>query len=475
MKPPTESEVTSPVVPSVSATESPVSDPSLSGLTRRELLIGGGKVAVVAAVSSLFSPFNIHVKAATPKSLSFWQFYSPGGGVATQDKWFQDMVKSWNSSHDIKVELLYVPNQDYMNGSKLQTAFASGQGPDIFVISPGDFLRYYNGGVLVELSQYMEDAAKKDFFDNVMETRIVDGKIYGLPMEVEPMAMYYSHKAFSDAKLSEADVPKTWDQLIEVSKKLTKKNQFGCLFETGPGYYQNFTWYPFLWQGGGDIVTPEGNKSAFNSPATVQALKFWQDTIKAGVAPRNELGFGGGDPGANLASGYCAIQNLGIWGVSILRENAKGFEYGVFPCPTPPNGQPKSVLGGWSFVANAKGKDPETAAKFCVWALGSMSDDSIGRVVDWCIKAKSDVSPRKSALEKANELGGYKDGPMKVFKDDVFPTGRGEPRVPPEVYKAVSDAVQACQLGGANPEQQAAEASQNIDSYLAGYSGAPLR
>ena len=104
-----------------------------------------------------------------------------------------------------------------------------------------------------------------------------------------------------------------------------------------------------------------------------------------------------------------------------------------------------------------------------------MTDDSIGRVVDWCIKAKSDVAPRKSALEKATQLGGYNDGPMKVFKDVVFPTGRGEPRVPPEVYKAVSDAIQACQLGGANPEQQAADANQNIDSYLAGYSGAPLR
>ena len=216
-----ESEVTSPLVPSVSATEPIPSNSASSGLTRRELLIGGGKVAVVAAVSSLFSPFNISVKAATTKSLSFWQFYGPGGGSKLQDQWFQDMVKSWNSSHDVKVELLYVPNQDYMNGSKLQTAFASGQGPDIFIISPGDFLRYYNGDVLVNLSQYMEDAAKKDFFDNVMETRMVDGKIYGLPMEVEPMAMYYSHKAFTEAKLSEADIPKTWDQLIEVSKKLT--------------------------------------------------------------------------------------------------------------------------------------------------------------------------------------------------------------------------------------------------------------
>src|SRR6201981_780692 len=175
MKSSSQSEVTSSVVSSVPATETPVPSSSLSSITRRELLIGGGKVAVVAAVSSLFSPFNIYVKAATPKSISFWQFYGPGGGSKMQDQWFQDMVKSWNSSHDIKVQLLYVPNQEYMNGSKLQTAFASGEGPDIFIISPGDFLRYYNGGVLVDLTPYMEEAARKDFFPNVMETRIVAG------------------------------------------------------------------------------------------------------------------------------------------------------------------------------------------------------------------------------------------------------------------------------------------------------------
>ena len=37
------------------------------------------------------------------------------------------------------------------------------------------------------------------------------------------------------------------------------------LFETNPGYYQNYTWYPFLWQAGGDFQNADG-KSAFNSP-----------------------------------------------------------------------------------------------------------------------------------------------------------------------------------------------------------------
>ena len=110
---------------------------SVAGISRRELLKRGGKVAAVAAVSSVFSPFVFTGKAAAPKTLSFWQFYAPATGILS--KWFEDCVKGWNATHDVKVELQFVPAQEYFGGSKLQTAFASGQGPDIFIISPGTF------------------------------------------------------------------------------------------------------------------------------------------------------------------------------------------------------------------------------------------------------------------------------------------------------------------------------------------------
>src|ERR1700723_166429 len=138
------------------------------GMTRRDLPKKGRKVAAVAAVSSVFSPFFIHSARAATKTLSFWQFYAPNGISNLQSKWFVDCVAAWNATHDVKIELQYVPNNDYMNGSKLQTAFASGKGPDIFIISPGDFLRYYNGGVLTELTPFMEEEGKKDLFPNVM-------------------------------------------------------------------------------------------------------------------------------------------------------------------------------------------------------------------------------------------------------------------------------------------------------------------
>jgi len=441
--------------------------------TRRDILRTGGALAAGA----LAGPTIIRSSrsaSAQGKTLSFWQFYAPGGQVATQGAWFTDMIKSWNDQNDTKIELTYVPTADYVGGSKLQTSFASGQGPDIFLVSPGDFLRYANGGVLTDLTPYMDKAAIADYYPGVIASRMVNGKVYGLPMEVEPMAMYYSLDAWDEVKLTEADIPKTWEQLLDVAKKLTTGDRFGVLFDTNPGYYQNFTWYPFMWEGGGELVNPDGKTSGFRSDGAVQALKLWQDAVKNGVAPRKTLGNGGGDIVPNLASGYCAMQNIGIWGISDLKVNAPDFRYGVFPLPVPANGKPSTDLGGWAFVANSKGADPETAAKFCVWALGSMSADSVQRVVDWCTVAKSDMTPRQSVLQNPSVQKAFSEGPFKVFAEQILPTGRAEPRLPPEVYKAASDAIQAAQLNGTDPAQAADTAAKQIEAFLATYNGVPI-
>ena len=177
-----------------------------SGPSRRSVLATG-------AAATALSGFPYVSRGRAAQTLKFWQFYAPGGGVATQDKWFEDVVKGWNDTHDVKVELVYVPNNAYMDGTKLPTAFASGAGPDLFIISPGDFLRYYNGGVLLDLTPFMEQAARDDFFPSVIANRMVNGKIYGLPYEVEPMAMYYSVDAFdgggADRKRHSEDLGRT--------------------------------------------------------------------------------------------------------------------------------------------------------------------------------------------------------------------------------------------------------------------------
>jgi len=51
-----------------------------------------------------------------------------------------------------------------------------------------------------------------------------------------------------------------------------------------------------------------------------------------GVSPRKPLGRGGWDVVPNLASGYCAMQNVGIWAIAQLREGAPDFKYASSSC-----------------------------------------------------------------------------------------------------------------------------------------------
>ena len=82
----------------------------------------------------------------------------------------------------------------------------------------------------------------------------------------------------------------------------------------------------------------------------------------------------------------------------------------------PEGGKYTTDMGGWAFVANSQGKNPEAAAQFFVWALGSMSEDSIQRGVDWCTKAKSDMPPRKSVQDLAVEQGGFDSGTAEAVR-----------------------------------------------------------
>ena len=145
-----------------------------------------------------------------------------------------------------------MPNTDYMDGTKLPTAFASGEGPDLFIISPGDFLRYYNGGVLQDLTPFMEQEAIDDFFPDVLA--YAHGRRQDLSASRWRSSRWRCTTTWRPGTRPgspTATSRRPGTSCSRSGKKLTTDQRFGVLFETTPGYYQNFTWYPFMWQGGG--------------------------------------------------------------------------------------------------------------------------------------------------------------------------------------------------------------------------------
>lgn len=441
------------------------------GLGRRQLLAGAAALGAAGLGLGLTGCSG----SGRPELLQFWNLYAPqeqgDPEIVEQSKWFQSAIDHWNANHPEQVVPVFVP--DYVNpmNPRIATAFAAENGPDIFLISPGEFLRYYNGGVLVDLKPYLTQEAFDDFYPEALATRIVGEGIYALPTDVDPLSIYYDVAAFEEASLSEGDLPATWDQMLDVAERLTTPRRSGLVLETAPGYYQNFTFYPWVWQGGGEVVDPITQKPRIASDAAVAALELFAASIARGVAPRTLPA--GGEIVTAFTQGLAAMWQRGPWSISEFQLRAPDHRYGVFPLPLPPGGRQITVAGGWAWAVNNRGRNPDAAARFVVESIGSMSAESIARGADWNYRAKSNLPARRSVSAASEQLPSYAD-PARAAVRELLPASRGEPRYPPVLYKALSNTIQSVQLAGRDARVQAQVAQDAIESFLRTYEGGTL-
>ena len=133
---------------------------------------------------------------------------------------FQTWVDEWNAQNsEVQVELTLFPTSDYVAGPVLTTAFASGTGPDIFLISPGKFLQYAEGGIAADLTDLFTPEFEEDLQPAALEAITVDGVPYAVPFEQEPVALFYNQDLFDEAELA---VPNTWEELLSGVGKRSK-------------------------------------------------------------------------------------------------------------------------------------------------------------------------------------------------------------------------------------------------------------
>lgn len=435
-------------------------------------MAGSAAVTTAAGAALLSSCGN---RSSADKPLSFWNFYSPAPqqdpNLVAQSDWFATAIDRWNSANTRQVAPVYMTG-DQMN-QRMPVAFASGDGPDIFLISPGDYLRYANGGVLQDLTPYMEQEAIDDYFPQALATRRSGDGIYGLPMEQEPLALFYDPELLEAVGIAEGDLPSDWEQLLELATELSAGSQTGLVLDVDPGYYQNFTFYPWLWQTGGDVIDPDSQKPVFDAEGPRAALDLFGRAIAEGATPRTRPA--NGDIVGAFTSQYAAFWETGVWDVQNLQLNAPDKTFGVLPLPPPAGGEQVTALGGWAWCVNARGTDPDAAARFVVSVLGSMDEESIAHHAAWNSPTiKGNMPSRASTDAVLDAEDAFADEHYRIFREDILPTGRAEPRFPPVVYKAVSDALQAVQLAGADPGEEARRAQQSLEGYLETYRGGSL-
>ncbi|WP_044480587.1 ABC transporter substrate-binding protein [Paenibacillus antibioticophila] len=248
---------------------------------------------------------------------------------------------------NIKVDLQHIA-ADY--DTKLTTMVAGNDVPDIAMMESASIaFPLAEQGKFYNLQEFLD----KDEFINVdsLVPNIIyslePGNVIGIGPGPESFGLFYNEDIFKDAgidpppsKLSEAW---TWDEFIEVAKKLTvdskgrtaddpdfdPKNikQYGVSVSTWWGVYSNF-----IYSNGGDFVSEDGKSFALNQPAAVEALQKISDMMNVHhVSPSPVQAKNIPATNVALQTKKVAMAIDGQWATAGLAQSNFNFNVGVMP------------------------------------------------------------------------------------------------------------------------------------------------
>lgn len=234
-------------------------------------------------------------------------------------------VDAWSSDSGTKVSVQVASDL----AQELSQGFAAGTPADLFYLAPEQMAGFAKNG---SLQAYGDELANKDdFYPSLVENFTLDGTFYCAPKDFSTLALVINSQMWADAGLTDADLPKTWDDLASVAQKLTTPEHVGLAF--GAEYQRVGT---FMAQAGGGLV--DDGAAIADDQANVDALDYVKTHLNDGTfAYAKDVGAGWG--GEALGKGLAAMVIEGNWITGAMENDFSSVEYTVAELPEGPGGQ----------------------------------------------------------------------------------------------------------------------------------------
>lgn len=260
---------------------------------------------------------------------------------------------------------------EYM--TKLTTTLAAETGADLFWIGQEFVPSFAQKGTLMDITGRLKaskhPAAKlDDYFPSSLERMTYEGKIYGLPWINQPVMLFVNLDLFDKAKLAYPDETWDWDKFLAAAKALTVdkngKHPDDKGFDPDNVQQWGFTlngWPPvqmFIWQAGGDVISPDFKSCPVDSPEAIKGAQFYVDLMnKYHVAPPlsviRDRGFDTMYRNQQVA--------MFMGGAADDLDYKPSFRSQAFMIPKGPSGKRASFVWIGGMAINAKTKHPDAA------------------------------------------------------------------------------------------------------------------
>jgi multiple sugar transport system substrate-binding protein len=336
-------------------------------LTRRDILKQAGMVAALATTAPWWLGRRAH--AARDAKLIVW---SPVALAPQVDRLMKEQCYAYAKQAGIKEsELQYSEIGTGQWMTKMVAGLEAGNPPDVTRYTQAQAALYRAQGHLIEVTDVVEKMQQVPggLFDVSLKAVMYNGKAYSVPQSVGPSPLITRMDILEAAKV---EPPKTWDELIEVCKRLQKPPKLtGYGMCLGLHTDADNDIIELIWAYGGKLVEADDKTVALNSPGTVQAVKLITDMYhKHKIIPKGAVSWD--NQGNNKA--YQSRQVIFVTNASsiyaYLSESDKElYEVtGMLPVPAGPGG-PSDRLGTAEWMLFKHNPYPEVAKGFVQYMM----------------------------------------------------------------------------------------------------------
>ena len=335
---------------------------------------------------------------------------------------------------------------------KILTSIAGRQVPDVAQMGTTWMAPFGSMGAFEDLAPYIESSEvvkPENFFEGAWETGIVDGKQFGIPWHVDVRAMFYRTDLLAQVGYDHA--PQTWDELYDAVKKLHENgSRYGIALYQPQDNYQTF--FPFVWQNGGDILDSQGNVTV-DQHEFVEALEYYTRFFTEGLTPIS----GSGNIFQDFASGDTPIYFSGPWMINMTRDQTPQIDGKWDVALMPEKKSRTSFMGGSDLVIFRDSKNKEGAWKFIEFA--SRPENQL---------LAYQITNELPAARQAWEDPLLQADPMIATFGEQLNDAKAPVNVPEfhEIAAAIDRMVQEVIYGRKTPEQAAQDLKKEIEKIL---------
>ncbi len=298
--------------------------------------------------------------SALAVEIEYWQYF-----YDARVKAMEKLIENFEAANpDITVKTTHFPYADYR--TKVAAAIPAGQGPDVVQLFYGWLNDYVEARLIQPLPAdvFPLEQIETEFFPMVAAMRQGDAYM-ALPTAVRSLALFYNERLFKEAGIE--NPPANLDELVEIAKKLTKRDAAGNLTQVGitTGMTaQDHHWFRevLVRQFGGDPYSDDYTKVNYTNDAGLAALKFYTGLEKEhGVTA---VGFMD-EPQAAFKAGRAGMHIDGSFRIGSL-DKTRGLKWGVAELPEGPTGTKSNYSSYWvnGITTKAQGEKYDAAVKF---------------------------------------------------------------------------------------------------------------